>query len=338
MTVFASSGPLRQSTVWWLFAILTALSNFAWGAVGYVHEASGDVRVQDGSAATRAVKPGDTFDSGATFQTAGNSKAVIKFEDGQLVSMQSNTVFRVDQYSFNVNNPKTGNSALSLLRGAARFVTGLIGWTNRNNVRLAAGTATIGIRGTDVTVIVNPVTQAVQAAINAGAIALQTPLGVSTIGVGQYSSFVPGQPPSPPIPIAAAPAVVQAVVTALRAAPIPINTPVVVASAARAAVAVAAARQAAAAAAANPGNAQLQAAAQESAQQAQTATQTAITEAQTALQTAIQSGATPSAPPAPTPAPTPVPAAPAPVLAPTVTPTITPTVTPPPILCGGSPC
>ena len=330
MTFFKPCRSVQQLTVWWLFAILAALSNVAWGAAGYVHEASGDVRVQRGSGAEQPLKVGDTFDPGATFRTAADGKVVIKFEDGQIASLQPNTTFRVNAYSFDARNPAAGNSAVSLIQGALRFVTGVIGATSRNRVRFQAGpTATIGIRGTDMTVLVDATTQAVHAAIAAGAATLQTPQGAANIGVGQFSSHLPGSAPSLPVPIAAGPAVMQAVVTALRAAPIPVNTPVVVASAARAAVAVAEARSAQAAAAANPGNAQLQAAAQQAAQQAEAATQIAVTQAVAALQTAIQSGATVPAPAAP---------APSPIPTPTPAPIITPTITPPPVKCTGSPC
>lgn len=344
---------IRQS-VWWLLAVLAICSSTAsWSAVGYIHEATGEVLAQRGSGAAQPVKAGDTFDPGTTFRTAGNGKVVIKFEDGQLAALQPNTTFRVDQYSFNANNPKASNSAVSLIQGALRFVTGVIGSTNHNNLRLAVGTATVGIRGTDLTVLVDQTTQAVQAAINAGAAVLQTPLGASNIGVGQFVSFSPGAPPSIAAPIAAAPAVIQAVVTALKAAPVPLNTPVIIASAAAAAVAVAQARTAQSAAVANPGNAALQAAAQTAVQQADTAIQTAVTQAQAVLQTAIQSGAIVPTPPAPTPATAPTPApAPAPA-APQTSPTVplpfvaptpppapapTPAPTPPPVTCTGSPC
>ena len=176
----------------WLFLILAVFANAVWGAVGYVHEVSGDVRVQRGAAAAQPVKIGDTFDPGVTFRTATNGNVVIKFEDGQIASLRPNTAFRVDQYSYNARTPAAGNSAVSLLQGAARFVTGIIGATSRNNLRFAAGTATIGIRGTDMTVLVDATTQAVQAAIAAGAAVLQAPTGVSNIGVGQFASFTPG--------------------------------------------------------------------------------------------------------------------------------------------------
>lgn len=341
MTIFNSRRSLRQTTVWWLFAVLATLSNLAWGAAGYVHEVSGGVSMQAGSAAATSVKAGDTFDPGATFRTAGDGKAVIKFEDGQIVSLQPNTAFRVDGYSFNVNNPKAGSSAMRLLQGAMRYVTGVIGSTNRNNVRLAAGTATIGIRGTDVSVLMDQTTQAVLAMIAAGAVVLETPGGTSAIGVGQYASYVQGQVPTSAAPIASAPPSAQAIVNALRAAPIPVNTPVIVASAAVAAKAVAEARSAQTAAAANPANADLQAAATKAAADANAAIQTAVTQAQAALTTAINNGAvTPTPPAPPTPgAPTPAPApAPAPPTLQQVNTIINPPVTPPPVKCTGSPC
>jgi hypothetical protein len=350
MTLFNPCRSVQQWTIWWIFGILAALSNVAWGAAGYVHEMSGDVHVQNGTAAERVAKMGDIFDPGATFRTGADGKVVIKFEDGQIVTLQPNTAFRVEGYSFNANNPKAGNSALRLLRGAMRFVTGIIGSTNHNNVNLAAGTATIGIRGTDVNVLVDQTTQAVLAMIAAGTVVLETPGGTTAIGVGQYASYVQGTVPTA-APLASAPASARAIVNALQATPIPVNTPVIVASAAAAATAVATARQAQAAAAANPNNAAAQTAAANAVAAANALIQTAVQQAQTALQTAISNGAVQvTAPATPTQPQTVVPpavaaqaaAAAAAVAAPAnvqqINTIIAPPVTPPPVKCTGSPC
>jgi len=346
MTFFNSGQQLRKMTAWWLFAVLAILSNVAWGAAGYVHEMSGDVRVQNGASAERAAKMGDIFEPGATFRTGTNGKVVVKFEDGQIVSLQQNTAFRVDGYSFNVNNPKAGTSAMRLLQGAMRFVTGIIGSTNHNNVRLAAGTATIGIRGTDVNVLVDQTTQAVLAMIAAGTIVLETPSGSTTVNVGQFASFAAGQVPTT-APLASAPAAARAIAAALQAAPIPVNTPVIVASAAAAAQAVATARAAQATAAANPANAVAAKAAADAVAAADVAIQTAVAQAQTALQTAISSGAVPvTAPATPTapqsvvpPAAAAAQAAQAAAAAPPATvQQINTIITPPPVKCTGSGC
>jgi len=86
------------------------------GRVGYVHEVSGDVR-----AAKRQCRPQERqgrrrFDPGRDLRTGADGKVVIKFETARSSRCQPNAVFRVDGYSFNVNNPKAGNSALSLLK------------------------------------------------------------------------------------------------------------------------------------------------------------------------------------------------------------------------------
>ncbi len=320
----------------WLLALAALITTAAWGQAGYIHEMSGTVSIQRGAGAPTAARPGDTFEQGTTFDTAGNGRVVIKFADGQLATLGSNSTFRVEQFNYNARNMNQSSSSMSLLKGALRYVTGLIGTNNRAGIRLSAATATIGIRGTDVIVNIDPVTLAVQAAVNAGLVALQTNFGTANIGVNQFVSFSPGQAPSAPAPLASAPAIVQAVTNSLRAQPLPINTPVVVLSAARAAVATAVALQAQAAAAANPTNAALQAAATAANQAATAAFATAVADANTALAAAVAAGATVPAPPTGT-----VTGTPAPTGVVTVTPTgitITPVPTPPPTTCTTSPC
>ena len=181
-----------------------------------------------------------------------------------------------------------------------RYVTGIIGSTNHNNVKLAAGTEPLAFAAPDVSAMVDATTNAVLAMIAAGTAVLETPAGSSVINVGQYSSYAAGTVPTSAAPISSAPAATQAIQSALLAAPIPLNNPVVVSSAAAAASAVAAARTAQAVAAANPSDATAKAAADAAVAAANTAIQTAVTQAQTALQTAITSGAVTPTPPATT--------------------------------------
>ena len=97
-------------------------------------------------------RPGEIFPAGTTFDTGADGRAVIKFQDGQLAAMQPNSTFRIDQYSYDQKNVRNSNAAFSFLKGALRMVSGVIASTVPSRVRLAAGTATIGIRGTDITV------------------------------------------------------------------------------------------------------------------------------------------------------------------------------------------
>jgi hypothetical protein len=329
MTFFAAApnSMPRAALTCCLLSMLALFANTAWSAVGYVHEVSGEVAIRASAGPAKAIKAGDMFDPGATFRTAAIGNVLIKFEDGQLVLLRPNTTFRIDQYRYTARNPRAAESAMTLTEGAARFVVGVIGSTNHNNWRFAAGAASIEIWDADATVVVDPLTQAVHAVVAAGVVALQTQFGTRTVGAGQFSSFAPGRPPTPPLPIAAAPAALQAVVTALRAAEIPTNMPVVLASAARATAAVRAAQQAQAAAATKPGDAQLKAAAEDASRLAQAAIQLATAEAQSALQAALLSGALAPSPPSRR-------------LSPDTPPPPTPpmAITPPPTGCTGSRC
>ncbi len=282
-------------------ALLALCAGNAFAQAAYVHDMSGTATATAGST-QRALKIGDLIDSGSVVSTGEKSSAVIKFEDGQVMALAERTSFRIVDYRYNKQRVSQSSAVFSLLQGGLRFVSGVIGSTNRNNFRLTAGTATIGIRGTDGTVTYDSVTQAVIAAVNAGALEMATPQGTQNIGVGNFSSFTAGQSPTVPQPTAQATAAVQQVLNNLSVRNVPINTPVVVTASALAAAAQANAAQLAAQAAANPTNAALQTAAQDATKQAQDTLSTAVQAAQEAYQAAIQSGgAVAPAPPAPPP-------------------------------------
>lgn len=284
--------------------LLALCAGNAFAQAAYVHNMTGTVTATTG-ATQRALKIGDVVESGATVSTGERSSAVIKFEDGQVMALTERSSFRIVEYKYNKQRVSDSSAVFTFLRGGLRFISGVIGSTNRNAFRMTANTVTIGIRGTDGSVTIDAVTQAVTAAVNAGALVMETPQGTQTIGVGEFSTVIPGQSPTPPQPTAAATAAVQQMLNTLAAMQnLPINTPVVVQASAQAAAAQAYASQLAAQAAAQPDNAALQAAAQDAAKQAQDSLATAIQSAQDAYKAAIDAGAVPPAPAAP-PAPLP---------------------------------
>lgn len=299
---------------------------------GYVHDLSGSATVREGAGAPRALRVGDLVDAGQTVSTAEKSAAVIKFEDGQVMALHERSAFTIQEYSYDKKNVSASRAAFNLLQGGLRFITGVIGSTNRNAFRMAAGTATIGVRGTDGTVMFDPVTQIVTAAVNAGALAITNPLGTQTIGVGNFSSVSPNQAPRAPAPVAQALPAVRATLNSLaQARNIPVNTPVVIAQSARAAAAQARASELRQQAAANPQNQALQQQALQAEVQATQALSQAISAAQDAYTAAIQAGAVtpaPAAPPPPPSDPTPTPSPTPTTTDPTPTPTTTTTGTP----------
>jgi len=114
------------------------------------------------------------------------------------------------------------------------------------------------IRGTDGSLTYDPVTQAVIAAVSAGALGNGHPARPADHRRRPVRELHPGTAPTIPAPTAQATAAVQQVLNSLASQSMPINTPVVVAASARAAAAQANAKQLAAQAAAKPGDTGLQ--------------------------------------------------------------------------------
>ena len=285
-----------------LAALLTLGSGAALAQAGYVHDLTGTATAAAAGGPSRNLKIGDTVSAGDTIATGANSSAVIKFEDGQVMALTADSSFRVVDYRYNKASVRDSSATFDFLRGGLRFISGVIGSTNHSNVRVNAGGATIGLRGTDASLTL--IAQVVTAAVNVGAIVMTTQQGSRVISAHQFASVSPNEAPTAPAPTPEATAAVRAVLDILAAIQnLPINTPVVVQASARAAAAQAEARALAARAAADPNNQDLQRAAQEAGLQAQTALANAINAAVQAYQDAVNGGAVapePAAPPPPT--------------------------------------
>ncbi len=301
--------------------------------IGYVYAVSNKVSVRTPSGKTIAAKPGDTFRPGTTFNTGTDGQVVLKFADGQLVVLGPASTLGVDQYHFDPHDLKASSTALDLADGAMRYVSGAIHAENREGVSISAGASLVDILNTglaDFSVVVDSKAKAQEigiASVAAGAVSVHTPYGpISKIEPGQAVPWQPGRTSQAPEPLAAAPAAVQAAISALAAVTVPDNSPVAVVAAARAAAAAETASRAQAAAGANPDNAQLRAAAQAAVEQANVATQAATTAAQAVEATVFASTLASLPATAAGPAQVQVPP-PAPALAPPAAP-INPTVTP----------
>lgn len=133
-----------------LIAIFVLLySSALMAAAAVVQTASGDVKAVIGSAAPVMVTRNSTLENGMTVTTGDNSRVVMKFEDGQVIALNANTSFKIDQYHFEQARPEKSSMVFSLLKGAMRAVTGLMVQNNANAFTLRTPSATIGIRGTD---------------------------------------------------------------------------------------------------------------------------------------------------------------------------------------------
>jgi hypothetical protein len=128
--------------------VLTACS---WTTVaadaGSVQEMTGTVVIIGADNRTRPAGPRESIQAGDTLQTASRSEVLINMADDSKVVLRQNTRFQITEFKF--DQKPTDSSIVSILRGTARMISGLIGKNTPSQVAIRASTATIGIRGTD---------------------------------------------------------------------------------------------------------------------------------------------------------------------------------------------
>lgn len=253
----------------------------AFGQAAYVHQMSGSVTGTLNSA-TQALKTGDLISAGTVVTTGDRSSAVIKFEDGQVMALTERSSFRIVEYRYVKERVRDSNAVFALLQGGLRFISGVIGSTNRSAFRLTAGTATIGIRGTDVSLIYlpTPPPPRLVASVTAGEIELRRGETTDNLRSGQTFGDIE--------------LIDQQALDRLAQESLPVSLPVDLTTSAAAVAAALEADRLLKLADASPGDTQLRAQADAAIEAAKTALAAAIAAALNALNEAIKGGATPS--------------------------------------------
>ncbi len=97
-------------------------------------------------------KIGLKLEKNDTIQTMDNTKIQIIFTDNTIISIGKNSNFSIKDYLYEEEAPI---ATFSLLSGAARIITGKIAKIAPQKFKIQTKTATIGIRGTNFTVVAN---------------------------------------------------------------------------------------------------------------------------------------------------------------------------------------
>lgn len=180
----------------WLLLLLGLLSSFAAAAepAGRLLFAKGSVQVLREGEAPRMVTRGDVIEVGDTIQTGEKARAQLRLNDGAMVALRSDTVYRIDTQNYDRANPQNSSQATKLLRGGLRAITGAIGKENPSGVKLSTPVATIGIRGTVYETIYVPpgglpgmpdVPPGHYTLVLQGSVDLSNPAGALTLAVGE---------------------------------------------------------------------------------------------------------------------------------------------------------
>ena len=114
---------------------------------GTIDSLSGTATVTEQNGSSSAVSVGMNLYEGDTISTGPDSEVHIVSEDGGIIALRPDTVFRVDE--FKAEGGADDKTYMSLLTGAMRSITGWIGKHDNSAYRLTTPTVTLGIRGTD---------------------------------------------------------------------------------------------------------------------------------------------------------------------------------------------
>ena len=122
---------------------------------GVLKSVRGDVRLLATDGSTRTARSGDAVAPIDRIVTGADSGASVVLRDGTKLVVGPSSRLDLKQFHFD-STTQEGGMLVSLLQGSARMVSGLIGKTHPEAVRVETPTAVIGIRGTDFIVQADP--------------------------------------------------------------------------------------------------------------------------------------------------------------------------------------
>ena len=129
--------------------ILAASGAVAADPAGVVLSLKGSAFANDADGKLRPLKRGQEVFEQELVCTESGSQLQLKMKDGALYTLKDRSRLDIDEYRYDAGNPEAGSVSLNLVEGALRTVSGAVGRINPDAYSLKAGTASIGIRGTE---------------------------------------------------------------------------------------------------------------------------------------------------------------------------------------------
>lgn len=137
------------------FVLLMILLSYAPGSyaedqapVGQMIWVKGKVTAAQPGGTARSLERRSAIFEHDVINTSSGSTGEVGFTDTSTVSLQQNSQFSVDQYSYKPGDTSNNKSVMSLVKGGLRTITGLIPKGNTESYQMKTPVATIGVRGT----------------------------------------------------------------------------------------------------------------------------------------------------------------------------------------------
>lgn len=116
---------------------------------GFLKTLKGGVQLLEApGAAARPAQAGDALQPGGRITTGPDSAASVVLRDGSTLVLGPSSQMELKAFSFDATTHE-GNLLASLLKGSLRMITGLLGKSHPEAVRIETQFAFVGVRGTD---------------------------------------------------------------------------------------------------------------------------------------------------------------------------------------------
>ncbi|MEO0336423.1 MAG: FecR family protein, partial [Pseudomonadota bacterium] len=168
-------------------------------AVGSVSSVSGEASLTSGDS-TQPVKKGDSFSQGDLFELKKGAKVILKFTNGNRITLGSKTRFRVKSYPS--EKARTSPSLFELIYGTVRAL--VKGKSESADFRITTPAAVVGVRGTDFMVSYDPQLKESRCVTFEGVVEFANidkagkPSNSVRIAAGQISTVIEDRPPLKP--------------------------------------------------------------------------------------------------------------------------------------------
>jgi len=133
-------------------SLLPAVAGAATPSIGQVSRITGSQlgNAEAPGGAARKLAAGDPIFAGERIRTGAGTVLQIEFTDKSRFLLGPNSEFEVGRYSYAPGGAEEAAFHSRIIKGAFRFVSGLIARSQGKNMKVSVAVATIGIRGTHV--------------------------------------------------------------------------------------------------------------------------------------------------------------------------------------------
>lgn len=172
-------------------------SNFAWAQqnIGNAQVVVNDVRGVIGKAEPETLRAGIDVLQNEIIRTGDKSASKVLFQDNTTLSVGPSSEVTLDRFVFDPD-PQKSQVALSIAKGVVRFATGSL---PKSAYKISTPTATIGVRGTILSVIVGD-DGATTVSVEEGAALVSAAGATVTVDTGLTTGATAGAPPATPAP------------------------------------------------------------------------------------------------------------------------------------------